>query len=219
MKGATAVLPNLTHPLPDMIDEDHSYVSPIDIFAHHYAFGLKTDNVVDSKNTSKVNTLTQSLWSGRMYINAKELYSMRNFPLSVDVTPSMCWSDKAEIHKQKSNRKSSVWVKTMTIQPPKELDNSAVNTYVVSLGSHDGNRQKVEDQFQCDIKKLSNGTLLPFYEWSRKRMVYLHSEIVCDIRDIPERVEGLFVGSGNGTYTKIFRHSVNFNAKNYFTTT
>ena len=213
MEGRHAVLPNLAHPKATMLDDDHSYVSPIDIFAHHFGYGIPSDLVVRDKPPPSVSSITESLRACRMVFNSKMVHFHRSACDRVDIVPSLCWSDKAEIHTQKTNRKSSAWAKTMTIQPPKDRQNTPANTYVVSLGSHDGCRQNVEKRFIQDFTKLCNGSLAPFYDGSTKRMAHIHSELLCDIRDIPERVEGLFLGAGNGAYTRVFRHAINFGAK------
>ena len=213
MEGRRAVLPNLAHPDPVMLDDDHSYVSPIDVFAHHCGYGIPSDVVVNGVSPPSVTSITESLRACQMVFNSKMVNFHRSPCDRVDIVPSLCWSDKAEIHRQKTNRKSSAWCKTMTIQPPKDRQNCAVNTYVISLGSHDGCRQNVERRFIEDFQKLCSGSLKPFYDGVTKSMSHVHSELMCDIRDIPERVEGLFLGAGNGTYTRIFRYSVNFSAK------
>jgi hypothetical protein len=138
-----------------------------------------------------------SLLCQKMYYDFKA--GKRDYPellLTCD-----CWFDDCDPNNQSKKNRGSVFIRTVTISPPKGNRNSIKNTYPYAIGPKSTDRSIVDSRFQKEMKAInekdSNGSRKKFFYKMVNGEVYVTLRLLSKSADQPERRAALGLSGGN----------------------
>jgi hypothetical protein len=119
------------------------------------------------------------------------------------------WSDDFEPNSSltKSNR-GGVWVKTITICPPRSFRHLQNYTYPVAMGPKNANHEEAEKSIHEDMNKLSSPQGMVLYSVELGGLIRIRGKYIVSLQDQPERRGENYLTSGSfSTYHRRFGYS------------
>ena len=119
------------------------------------------------------------------------------------------WSDDFEPNSSltKSNR-GGVWVKTITICPPRSYRHLQAYSYPVAMGPKNVSHEEAEIILQTDMKKLAATEGALFYSPEHGGLIRIRAKLFVSLQDQPERRGQNYLTSGSfSTYHRRFGYS------------
>jgi hypothetical protein len=114
------------------------------------------------------------------------------------------WFDDCDPNNQSKKNRGSVFIRTLTISPPKGFRNSIKNTYPYAIGPKSTDRSVVDSRFQKEMKAInemdSNGVRKKFYCKMLRAEVAVTIRLLSKMADQPERRSALGLSGGNSTH-------------------
>ena len=153
---------NVNIPSPKTFEFDnHSCVSIESIVNHLLAFGVDF-NLINSRNSVTDDLLLISINKTKEAHNIFERVKLNhpsllgtNFPLILYV---IIWSDDFEPNQTRKNR-NSIWLKTVSICPPRLFKTSSLYTFPICLGRKGQIHDQINDYFNIELSKMRKLTM------------------------------------------------------------
>ncbi|KAL7558015.1 hypothetical protein ACA910_005496 [Epithemia clementina (nom. ined.)] len=169
-KGENAFLENLPRP-PVATENNHAYVRLGDCIADLLAHGTQVSSLFNRKDNKDLypNSCRVSLEQSAKADEIREDVLSQDYDVNYPVLPlyCICWSDDCDPNGTNKNNRGSIWVKTVTISPPKS--DCWRNTYVLGVGHKGDDHSVVESSYNDEIKehsKLRDWNLTKCGEWA-----------------------------------------------------
>ena len=157
IKGADAFLPNLPHPIPEKLDSFHSYISIHEIIAQYLALAVPIQEVwslqhADIADGAIYSTLYETPAVRSIVNRVQNQYPRENVLILLGIE---FYDDFDPNNSIKCNRQS-IWMKCMSISPPKNNLHGMTTTFPMSFGPKDRCHEVVEEKLCGEILDLSN---------------------------------------------------------------
>ena len=213
IEGNDALLPNVPHPNPICLDENHAYMPIKEMIAHYLALDvpmheLWTDDEQVGCNNSYSN-FYQSPSVTNIMENAKKLYCGERVLVLLGIE----FSDDFDPNNSIKANRQSVWMKCLTISPPSHNLHGMTTTFPISFSQKDICHEVVEQKMCEELGELMiPGVKNIFYYKRTDSMVRVHFEFLMSLQDQPERRSCTAFLLGSGIYSARWGYSCNFNA-------
>ena len=212
MEGKYALLPNLPHP-EIRISQNFAYVSIIDCIRDLLAHGIKTDVIAPPAVPGLVTRCGESKRCLEILTNSSEVHGSDPSDTKLLTIWLIDWLDDFEANTVKTNRKSGVTKKTLTIAPPSESKNPILYTYPLALGPKQDSIEDVE-LFHCEeLRLLSTSPGVEMYSQRDKGMVRVHAEMLVSLMDQPARRGANKLMLGNSQFAARFGYMFDYKAE------
>lgn len=201
LEGVHAIVPNLPYPTIRLDLKGHAYLSLVDcledFMAHHQNEEIEAITKSTVGNQSVAATLRcQSLKAKNIFDNTE---STSGTP--VLVVGLTFWSDDAETNTfSKTNRNSSIWVKTFSICTVSAKGQQLRATYPIAVGRKNLCHDPVEHKHQEELDLLQHRGCHPYYVGSRKQFAHIQFSLFATLQDQPEKRSGNKLMLGNSQY-------------------
>ena len=203
MKGQHAIVRNTPRPEIVKLGPCHAYASLKDCIQDLLGRGIPTDDTTGNYEEGQtVRTLGESRAANRLFPQYSGNDGLETLKLWV-----VEWSDDFEPNNNKTNR-GSVWLKTVTVAPPRGTKTPLDNTYPVAAGPKGESHEVVEDRFAEELKELADPGRNVFYSKRHGGPVRVAVRLLASLQDQPERRSANHLMAGNGKFSGRFGYSV-----------
>lgn len=179
----TSIYQNIPSPRIN-INSNHAYVSIQSVIHHALALGIDIPLIKSSQYLSTKFDNSHLLTTTKAKEIMKDSFE-KNYPM-IDpyIIFLVIWSDDFEVNHTRKNR-SSTWLKTISIVPPKNLENINLYTYAICLGSKKDDHFYVNKIFNEELIQLQ--TPKEFYVCKLKKYLPIVIRVMAMSADRPER--------------------------------
>ena len=154
LKNKFSITKNM--PIPDIFEYDnHACVSIKSIVSHVLSLNINTTLLKASEYKELKLDYSTILNCEKVKELLEDTHSLSNQNRECYVMFIIIWSDDFQANYSRV-RKSSTWLKTMTIVHPPESSTSNLYTHAISLGFKDQNHDKVNSLFNNELTQLRN---------------------------------------------------------------
>jgi len=216
--GKKAVTKHL--PIPVVMkteDQTHSYVTLTDVIQNMLAASTAVDKFhfevdmfpsgVHSEffDNAEKATISNTRAAYSLFVELKE--EGQDFILYLWIKR---WCDDFDPNNTKQSR-NQVWLMTNTITPPPG-ENKGRNTFFMAIGQKGDDHQEIDKIFEEELSILS-GKGKTFYHGGRRELIQVKAGMVCVCVDRPERASLYQIGDHGGTFSTLWGHAVDVDAK------
>ena len=206
---SSSIRKTLPYPKAEEID-NHAFIRLQDVLLHMFAYGTKMEGICPYDNhdyagtyVGKSNDIDKTPFMQQSINNILD-----EFPLNGEFKPLILfgtvWSDGFDANNVVHNA-PSIWMRTVTIAPPKNNTTSTLHTFVLHMSREGVNHDKINDLFNDELNKLARGTW--FYSTLLNRPIFVVFKIHVYTADRPERGKLTYILGHAGVSTKRWMYS------------
>ena len=204
LTNSTSIRKSLPHPEPVEI-ENHAVIKIKDILSHMFAYGTKMDGICPYENHEYTGTYvgldddTVRTPFVQDVINS----ILQKFPPSEALKPLLLfgkvWSDGFDANNVVHSA-PSLWLRTITISPPKNMSTSTRHTFVLHMSREGICHEKINKIFDAELRALERGQW--FYSTLLNKSIFVIFKIHVYTADRPERGKLTHILGHSGHTTK-----------------
>ena len=196
-----SIFQNLPTPKIRM-NHDHAYISLVSLIDHFLSFNLEMNYMTCDENNMINTGISKCKMALQMRNSVKE--ELKDSNISPMILYINLWSDDFEPNVYRKNRKS-IWIKTVSICPPRDKITSPMYTYVLAIGRKTDNHDIMHEFYNRELEDLSKCAFR--YCALVKKNVPIVVKILSISADRPERSAINHILGHNGTTTKRWLYS------------
>ena len=149
-----SIFQNMPTPTIHM-DNDHAYVSLVSLVDHFLAYNLEMDYMTCDDDITIKTDITTCKQAVKIRQSVKDTLNDTNIhPMILYIN---LWSDDFEPNVYRKNRKS-IWIKTVSICPPRDKTTSPMYTYVLAIGRKSDSHDTMHIYYNRELDELSKCT-------------------------------------------------------------
>ncbi len=173
MDGKYALLPNLPHP-KIYVKDNHAYSLGSDCVADLLANGYEVDNIVRSETAPTPE-------EGRIISKTprcQKLFDIQNRHEPMELEEIYLWvnefSDDFENNNSIKANRDGVWIKTLTVCPPRYSTHRLSHTYPLAVGPKKASHESIEIALKIDMLEMAAGKIM--YCKRRNKMIQTRTQ-------------------------------------------
>jgi hypothetical protein len=117
------------------------------------------------------------------------------------------WSDDADPNSSIKNNRGSLWFKSVTISPTREMIHSMSHTYPLAMGHKSADHEHVGRMLKDDLLFLGRDEGVPMYSQRHGGIVLVRARLFACLQDQPERRGENYLMAGNSDLHRRFGYS------------
>jgi hypothetical protein len=209
LEGRYAYIPNIPIPQFEMVGR-YLYVSLQSVVAHIMAHGIPLLCLKKRTDDSDiVQYLSESYKASIVLDNALRIYP--NYDIITFVTE---WSDSFDANTSTKNNRGSVYVRSISFAKPDDSSwPISFYTYPICIGPSKGDKTVVESRFSDELENFKQNTPLQFLDGASKVMKSIYVDLLCSIKDQPERRSSMCMRMGNSRHTPRWGYCFDYRQK------
>ena len=134
------------------MNHDHAYISLVSLIDHFLSFNLEMNYMTCDENNMINTGISKCKMALQMRNSVKE--ELKDSNISPMILYINLWSDDFEPNVYRKNRKS-IWIKTVSICPPRDKITSPMYTYVLAIGRKTDNHDIMHEFYNRELEDLS----------------------------------------------------------------
>ena len=186
--------------------QNHTYVTLTSVIDYFLAYGHTTDSLYKNDDVSTLSGVAACKQANMFREEVQKQYADTN-PMILYL---LFWSDDFEGAMLRKNKRS-VWIKTVTICPPRDQVTSTKYTYVVGIGRKGPHHDEINKLHNKELHQLHKCTYRYYGAKHIRQNVPVIVKTMAVLADRPERCSINSILQHNGSTTKRWRYAGSIN--------
>ncbi len=208
-ESTTALFNIMPHP-PLFKCRDHAYTLYSDICQDALGKGYDLDYIpIPTEGGSPLEYPLRDITSTRQ---CKTLFNINDhmngdLPLHFVDLWLIEWSDDADPNSSIKNNRGSMWFKSCTVSPTRDMIHSLSHTYPLAMGHKNADHEHVGRLLKEDLVRLGAKEGIPMYSKKHGGIVLVRARLFACLQDQPERRGENYLMAGNSDLHRRFGYS------------